>query len=67
MGVSVAPADIWQQHYRRALITVDLVIILASAFLALELRFDAGSRSMAKGGSAAQDARHTARLARASR
>jgi exopolysaccharide biosynthesis polyprenyl glycosylphosphotransferase len=33
------PVDIWQRHYLRLLVLVDLAIILASTLLALEVRF----------------------------
>ncbi|HEX3824069.1 MAG TPA: sugar transferase [Mycobacteriales bacterium] len=40
------PVDIWQRHYRWALIAVDLVIILGSAFLAMQIRFGDASQSV---------------------
>ena len=33
------PVDVWQRHYLRLVVLVDLVIILASTLLALHLRF----------------------------
>lgn len=40
------PVDIWQRQYLRLVVLVDLVIILASALLALHVRFDGTENSV---------------------